>query len=251
VRFYLGTHEPGWLARVDVPLMVSRHRLERRARPLPVAATPWVLDSGGFTELGAHGRWTFTARTYAADVARYRETIGHLDWAAPMDWMCEAHVLAKTGLTVVEHQARTVGNVLELRALEVPVIPVLQGADLADYHACADRYEAAGIALEAEPVVGLGSVCRRQATPVIGGIVIAMADRGYRLHGFGCKQGALIRYGAWMASADSLAWSRGGKSRGTCTHLRSRCANHLHWALDWRAQVMAAQLGANVQQAWL
>ncbi len=37
-----------------------------------------------------------------------------LDWA-PMDWMCEPAMLARTGLTVEDHQRRTSANFLELR----------------------------------------------------------------------------------------------------------------------------------------
>ena len=46
--------------------------------------------------------------------------------------MCEPFMLAKTGLTVAEHQARTVANYLELRSLapELPFVPVLQGWSL-------------------------------------------------------------------------------------------------------------------------
>ena len=67
-----------------------------------------------------------------AAVRRYRDEIGGLEWAAPMDWMCEPFMLAKTGLTVAEHQARTVANYLELRSLapELPFVPVLQGWSL-------------------------------------------------------------------------------------------------------------------------
>jgi hypothetical protein len=242
VKFYLGTHEPAWLARVDVPLMVSRRRLVRRPVYKPARA-PWVLDSGGFTELSTYGRWTITARTYAADIERFSTQVGAPEWAAPQDWMCEPFMVDRTSLTVAEHQARTVGNYCELMALGAPVIPVVQGYTLADYERCVDRYTAAGIDLAARPVVGLGSICRRQHTAEIGDVIAAMHARGIRCHGFGCKEGALRRYGRQLDSADSLAWSLGGRHRGTCIHLKSRCANHLHWALDWRASVLAAPLG--------
>ena len=49
------------------------------------------------------------------------------------------------------------------------------------------RAVAAGVHLHMERRVGLGSVCRRQATAEIGDIVKAMADEGLRLHGFGVK----------------------------------------------------------------
>jgi hypothetical protein len=53
--FYLGTHEPSWLARVRFPLCVSRRRLDRYRR-LPIARCAWVLDSGAFSELDTYGR---------------------------------------------------------------------------------------------------------------------------------------------------------------------------------------------------
>lgn len=200
MQFFLGTHEPAWLARVDVPLMVSRNRLARLGR-WPTARVPWVMDSGGFTELQQHGRWRIDARTYADQLARVVEHVGSLVWAAPQDWMCEPAVIhggtfkgvrfAGTGLTVVEHQARTVGNFLELRALDAPVVPVLQGFTLADYERCADRYAAAGVDLSAEPVVGLGSVCRRENTDEIGQVVAAMSARGIRCHGWRCRSESL------------------------------------------------------------
>ena len=50
MKFYLGTHQTGWLAKLDVPLFVSRRRLAT-LRKLPRAVGSWALDSGGFTEL--------------------------------------------------------------------------------------------------------------------------------------------------------------------------------------------------------
>src|SRR5262249_38442153 len=49
VRFYLGTHNPAWLTRVDLPLLVSHRRLARYRR-LPRARAPWAPDSRGFTQ---------------------------------------------------------------------------------------------------------------------------------------------------------------------------------------------------------
>jgi hypothetical protein len=143
-RFLLGTHKPGWLARAGVPLMVCDRRLRVYQR-LPVAAAPWALDSGGFTELQQFGRWTVGPAGYAARVRRYRDEIGELTWAAPQDWMCEPIVIsggragrltfAGTGLTVAEHQRRTVASLAQLRALAPDVwwLPVLQGYTAAEY----------------------------------------------------------------------------------------------------------------------
>src|SRR5690242_4741899 len=96
MRFYLGTHMPSWLTKTDVPLFVSHRRLLGELRPgrgarktLPRARGPWALDSGGFTELQMFGEWRTTPAEYIAAVRRYRDEIGGLVWAAPMDWMCE------------------------------------------------------------------------------------------------------------------------------------------------------------------
>jgi hypothetical protein len=139
--------------------------------------------------------------------------------------------------------------VLELRGLAdglattaaVRIIPVLQGWTLDDYLAHADAYHRAGIDLAAEPVVGLGSVCRRQATSEIGAIVDRLHAEGIRLHGFGVKTDGLARYSYGLASTDSLAWSYGARRRPAlpgCTGHKN-CANCPRAALAWRAGVLA------------
>jgi hypothetical protein len=188
--FWLGVHHPHWLATAGFPLFVS-HRTLRVRRTLPRAAAPWALDSGGFTALSGGGCWDTTPAQYIAAVERYAAEIGQLEWAAPMDWMCEPAIRTKTGKTVTQHQQLTVDNYIELRsaAPHLPFIPVLQGWDLDDYRRCADLYAARGIDLSGETLTGIGSVCRRQATAQIAGIVAGLADAGIRLHGFGVKAG--------------------------------------------------------------
>lgn len=241
MTFYLGTHEVGWLALTDVPLFVSRVRLRRR-KSLPRAAGRWALDSGGFSELDAAGRWSVTAAEYAREVRRYRDEIGGLEWAAAMDWMCEPRVRAATGLAVADHQRRTVDNYLELLALapEVPWVPVLQGWGVAEYWRHADEYARAGVDLAALPRVGVGSVCRRQAVTSGGTIFATLAAAGLKLHGFGVKLTGLALSAGHLASADSLAWSFSATKNPPlpgCPH--RHCNNCLRYALDWRAAVAA------------
>ena len=133
--FYLRTHQPHWLQLARFPLFVSHRQLARRRRPLRPAACRWALDWGGFTELSLHGRWVTSAAAYADAADRYSRQLGGLDFAAPQDWMCEPAIVARTGLSVLEHQERSVASYLELRALapHLPVIPVVQGWHLADY----------------------------------------------------------------------------------------------------------------------
>lgn len=253
--FFLGTHEPSWLRRVDVPLFVSRRRFAR-LRSYPRARTTWALDSGGFTELSDYGGWTIDAKTYVAEVRRIRDEVGQMLWAAPQDWMCEPDVARKTGLSVAEHQRRTVENYLELRSLapELPFIPVLQGFALGDHQRCWAAYEAAGVHLEDEVVVGVGTVCRRQHTPEA--LAIFRSLRGLKMHGFGVKILGLAKADHLLVSSDSLAWSKmarelakarrkQGLSGTICGQPHARdgdsCANCFTFAMSWRERVIAGQ----------
>ncbi len=241
--FFLGTHQPGWLCRLDVPLFVS-HRTLRTRKRLPRARCRWALDSGGFTELALYGTWRTSLGEYVEAVARYQAEVGLLTWASPQDWMCEPSMLERTGLTVAEHQARTVDNYCTLRqaAPGLPFIPVLQGWNLDDHLGCVQRYATAGVDLGACPLVGLGSVCRRQASGEIGRIAAELTALGVRLHGFGVKYRGLADYADSLDSADSLAWSYAARRRpplpGCTAHIN--CANCPRYALAWRERLLRA-----------
>jgi hypothetical protein len=241
--FYLGTHEPSWLTRTDYPLFLSRRRLAR-LKTLPRARGRWALDSGGFTELSMFGRWETLPGWYAEEAMRYQREIGGLDFAAVQDWMCEPFMIGKTGLSVAEHQERTILSYLDLKrtAPGVPWAPVLQGWEVDDYLRHAEQYRAAGIDLKACPRVGVGSVCRRQASYQAFELFSALKPLGLRLHGFGLKQGFLRHaFAAGLESFDSLAWSFRARRRGSpldgCTH--KTCANCLRFALRWREAIIS------------
>jgi hypothetical protein len=243
LTFYLGAHQPHWLWVAGFPLFVSHRQLARR-KSLRPASCRWALDSGGFTELSMHGRWVTPAAAYAEAAAGYAGHVGGLDFAAPQDWMCEPQIIARTGLSVREHQERTVANYLELRALapDLPFIPVVQGWQLTDYLYCLSLYQSAGVDLTALPRVGLGSVCRRQSTAEIAVIAGTLARRGLRMHGFGVKTGGLHLYGSRLASADSMAWSYAARREPPmpgCTGHKN-CANCLLYATAWRSRTLAS-----------
>lgn len=257
MKFYLGTHVPRWLhyPQFDgVPLFISARRL-RDQKTWPRAKTSWALDSGGFTELSMYGKWTVSPREYVSDVRRWFAMIGPADWCAPQDWMCEPAMLEKTGKTVREHQRLTVANFLELRDLapELPFAPVLQGWEWEDYMRHADDYTAAGVNLAALDTVGVGSVCRRQATGMAEELMRELHTRGIRAHGFGFKLDGLKRCAKHMHSSDSMAWSlqaRKGVPLPGCTH-RS-CANCSRYALHWRQKILrAVECGEAVDQLTL
>jgi hypothetical protein len=262
-HFYLGTHQPAWLTRARVPLFVSDVRLRtyKDFETGPRARASWALDSGGFTELSTHGRWTVEPLEYVQRVKAYDLQIGNLDWAAPQDWMCEPWIIAKTGLSVREHQERTVENFVELERLwqfwdakftfhsgaESPFMPVLQGWTVEDYWLCIDLYAQAGVRLADYPLVGLGSVCRRQATGEIETIVRSLGAV-LRLHGFGVKTSGLACYGRWLHSADSMAWSVAGRRTRGCSSRHTSEANCLPFALRWRQNVLRAAADASTSE---
>ena len=251
--FYLGTHEPAWLwsRSIGVPLFVSCRRLARRPRrsPFPGALAQWALDSGGFSELSMFGAWRTSPSQYAAEARRWRDEIGRLDWAAVQDWMCEPSIRARTGLTVREHQERTVESYLVLVALapDIPWAPVLQGWNVEDYHAHVEMHSRAGVDLWAAPAVGVGSVCRRQHTAEVEGLIRELAAAGLEVHGFGFKVEGVARCANALASADSLAWSLAARRRPPlpgCSH--ETCANCPRFALAWRARVLESLRGPHL-----
>lgn len=237
---YLGSHHASkrWW-QLGIPLFVSV-RVLRQRRSLPVAVAPWALDSGGFTELDKYGRWETSEAEYVEEVERL-SAIGRLAWVAPQDWMCEPWMIEKTGLSVREHQERTITSFLSLRErLGALVIPVVQGYAPREYDRCIDLYANAGVDLAAEPVVGLGSVCRRSRTLEAIRLVRYLGDHGLNLHGFGLKGDTYRALRYELVSADSMAWSFDGRFlRTPCPEGKSSCANCVHHALAWRERLLA------------
>ena len=249
MTFWLGLHMPTHLPLAGVPSCVSFGRLRKRRR-LPDPAAPVFLDSRGFSEISQHGRYTFTPAEYAAFVRRARDQWGgRLAHASIMDLMCEPPMLVKTGKSIPEHQRLTVESWLTLNGIDesLPWVPVLQGWKCEDYHDCLDLYERAGVRLASLPLVGLGSVCRRQGTREAAGIVKSLYARGLKnLHGFGFKTAGLVsrrlRLACYLKSSDSMAWSFQGRAfawrheelRLCGGDHKGGCGNCLDWALTWR-----------------
>lgn len=175
-----------------------------------------------------------------------------MNWAAIQDWMCEPFMLKRTGLSVAEHQARTVASYLDLiaRAPDMPWIPVLQGYRVTDYLDHVDAYARAGVGLESADVVGLGSVCRRQGTGEIGEIIRVLQP--LRLHGFGVKTGELAQSAALLASADSMAWSfraRHASPLPGCIGHKT-CANCYRFARQWYDRVQTDLQNCAARVGW-
>lgn len=251
MQFFLGAHQPSWLWKEEfrnIPLFISRVRLAPYKSFKP-AETEWALDSGGFSELSLHGRWTLGPHEYAAEVRRYQEHIGGMQWAAIQDWMCEDVIRYKTQLTVEDHQLLTVCSYLDLMSIapEIPWVPVIQGFGMGEYFDHIRMYQKYGVDLSKLPLVGVGSVCRRgslaRGWANMYTVISYLADDGYKLHGFGLKSTALGSIGKYLESSDSMAWSFDARQQRQqrmegCTH-PGKCQNCPRWARRWRDRVLA------------
>jgi hypothetical protein len=198
--FFIGWHQPvnGASGCGDFPYtMISINRLIKRKSPF--AVRNWLLDSGAFSRITT-GKGHLSVRRYAKEIWRWSGN-GNMMAAVTQDYMCEAFVLERTGLTVRDHQRLTLHRYDRLldelkntrpdSRIPMPyLMPVLQGYEPEDYLRHLSDY---GDRLTPGMWVGVGSVCKRNGNP--GQIIkvlmpIKMARPDLRLHGFGVKKRA-------------------------------------------------------------
>lgn len=177
-----------------------------------------MMDSGAFTQISRFGGYPNPPEAYAAEIVRW-STNGNLLCAVSEDYMTEPAMLERTGLTVEEHQQRTIERYDRIRAAVPPhihILPVLQGYTPEEYVQCIALY---GQRLTPGIWVGVGSVCKRNGRPdAIEAVLRAIKGErpDLRLHGFGLKLTALgnayVREN--LESSDSMAWSFGAWKEG-------------------------------------
>jgi hypothetical protein len=107
MRFFTGLHQPSDAQHFDASF-VSVNRLRNRKSSFKVG--DWIMDSGAFTTIATHGGYPLPVEAYAADIRAIcgRQMHGNLLAVVAQDYMCEAWMLAKTGLTVADHQRLTI-----------------------------------------------------------------------------------------------------------------------------------------------
>lgn len=215
VMFFVGMHQPCDAWRVPAAF-ISVHRLKARRSGFRVRR--WVMDSGAFRTIELHGGYPHPPEEYAAHIRRFARN-GRLLAAVAQDYMCEPHMLARTGLTIADHQRMTIERYDGLLSCDTGgtyVMPVLQGYAPHDYVAHIRQY---GQRLKNRMWVGVGSVCKRNSDPVaIENVLLAISRErpDLRLHGFGIKTTAL-RSGIvsnLLFSGDSLSWSYAARMEG-------------------------------------
>ncbi len=215
MKFYIGLHQPSDAQHFE-RAFISVNRIRRRKKA--IGSKSWIMDSGAFTEVATHGGYRSSVAEYATEINRWANDPSLVAVVA-QDYMCEPFIVAKTGLSVEEHQRLTIERYDALVKLVDPrvyVMPVLQGYTVADYLRHLEMY---GDRLRPEAYVGVGSICKRN-TDIRQIEEILTAIKGMRpdllLHGFGLKTTALS---SWVVqecleSADSMAWSFAARRRG-------------------------------------
>ena len=78
-----------------------------------------AIDSGAYTEIRDHGTWRWNEDSYGGMVYRLMSDCGYPIFVAPLDYPCEPDVVARSGLSVLEHQEWTLESYLYL-AREFP-----------------------------------------------------------------------------------------------------------------------------------
>ena len=207
MKFYVGMHMPSKADKID-RAFISVNVLAKRKSGFPV--NDWIMDSGAFTTISKHGCYPEPVSVYAEHIRKWKNN-GNLIAAVSQDYMCEDHMLRRTGMSVRQHQVLTIERYDQLIAEDtgVYIMPVLQGYTPESY---VDHVKMYGDRLKEGMYVGVGSVCKRNTSPssivqVLKAIKKIRPD--LRLHGFGVKTTAL----AWqdvrdnLESADSMAWS--------------------------------------------
>ena len=214
--------------------MVSLNRLEHRKKDFE--ANEWILDSGAFTRIAA-GKRHMPTKEYATRADRWAGC-GNLAAAVSQDYMCEPFILATTGLSIEEHQARSTRNFLELRdhLQNTYAMPVIQGFNPQDYRA---HTEQLAPHLQEGAWTGVGSLCKRQGNPATISAIISAIQAvrpDLSLHGFGVKTTALKRADIWhrLHSVDSAAWSYSARRNGNPSD-----RNSVQFCLEWTRKIGA------------
>ena len=214
MQFFIGLHHANHgdsFPRACISINELRRRLKK---PLKCKI---LVDSAAFTELAKHGSYRHSVADYANELRRLHNFLD-IEAAVAQDYMCEPFMLAKTGLTIADHQRLTIEryDALVAERLPFPIMPVLQGYQPAEYVA---HIEAYGDRLKPDMWVGVGSVCKRNGKPeailaVLRAIKAVRPD--LRLHGFGVKRISLENEAVreLLHSSDSMAWSFAARYEG-------------------------------------
>lgn len=221
MKFFVGLHQVSDAQHFE-RAMISFNRLRNRKSDFKVKQ--WLMDSGAYSEIRAHGCHRTSASDYIAAIKRW-QSCGDLLAAASQDYTCDPESIKRTGWNVLELQIRSVERYVELwqlslhdSAMLTDIMPVLHGVTPLDYLRHLDLYSICRFPIHDDQLVGVGSlVWRRSAQDVEQIINLIHRERpSLRLHGFGVKSRVLalasVHDALW--SCDSNAWSHAARYEG-------------------------------------
>jgi hypothetical protein len=267
---------------VSAAAFYRRGRFHAPRFPAVLHVTDLALDSAGFTAMklwAGQGAQAGMANIYPWSLQDYvslAQSLPLLNWWAQPDFCCEPEIAADAaerrrrieltafslGCTLQEVQLRQAAelacyadgdeevdeDVLECaRAAIAPPVPVVTGWTVDDYRYSAEllcRTWAPWEAMYACPLIGIGSVCRRDLHhPEYGVLAIldALEGRlpsGSRVHLFGVK-GAAIRHligHPLVASVDSMAYDVRARVTARERGLANVMAHRIEHMHRWRTK---------------
>lgn len=214
MRFFVGMHMVS-KAHYFNGTFISVNVLRNRKSDFVVG--DWIMDSGAFTAIFKHGGFPRPVSDYAKQIRRWK-VCGNMLAAVSEDYMCEDAMLKRTGLTIPDHQRLTIEryDALVAENTGVYILPVLQGYASSDYVSHLRQY---GERLAHGAWVGVGSVCKRNGSPLLIWKVLEAikAERpDLQLHGFGVKKTSLAmkEIRDMLYTSDSMAWSFNARWEG-------------------------------------
>ncbi len=161
----------------------------------------WMLDSGGFMVAVKHGEYPWFPDDYLQLIEDIKPT-----FAASMDYPCEIKITPLLLMNTKERIEATANYARYLCKRSDRVFPVLQGQTIEDY-----EYSWRLIEPLNPKMVGIGSICKRQALQEIDALcrdLFFLLPRYLWIHGFGVKIRALQYH--WprqlFSSIDTNAW---------------------------------------------
>jgi hypothetical protein len=190
------------------------------------------VDGAGFSQVFKHGRWLWGPDEHEKRMSAVESGLGaeNVDGYFTQDWMCEpviiqgGHGAHGTGLSVEEHQRRTVQSGVDLERINPrrKWVHTVQGYTLAEYERCIQMYFDVGIDLMQRETVAFGSMCKRgpDAAPIAAALFRLLGGpEGPRKHILGFNILALVALIGMLTpdeqnvlDADSASWSMKAKN---------------------------------------
>lgn len=244
VEFFVGVWTLRQLQQTE-KFMFSFKRIRNRKDKIPTMPNQrWIMDSGAFSEISLNGKYTYSVDEYLNCVLENEPNI-----FVTMDWMCEPHIIEKTGLSIKDHLNRTIDAHIKIKEkidhmnIKSDFMGTIQGWKIDDYLKCIDMLKEHGLI---EEHLGIGSICRRNADKEILKIIKTIHGElpNVKLHGFGIKLSLLksVVANKLLHSCDSMAWSFAGRKvkKKPCIDCHSKCKNcancHIFMS-DWLEKI--------------